>query len=399
MNGNNGWTSFKNFKKKIFNFSKCKINRFGRFVKYLFYRVLSETTKGDQMSRMGKAGVAAAVVLVIMAASIGGAMATPLIADAIGAPPDSPLYGLKRLGEKMRLASDEEQMQRRWEEYSQMVNRGKGLEYVALLEEFREKVKMVAPADVEAKTGAVQWLQTQMPGIGLVELKLAQECTIRSRKYVENHPGFPEGLENIIRILQDLEQQYQNGTDESRENILAQLRLVMEQLRMMIAQLRGQLPGELGRYFDIDNLLTDTRIDLGLHIGGGFGPPIDNRWPHPENAAESFSEWLEKFNARVAEVQEKLEEVPENTPGREMAESQLQMAIQLRDDAIAENSAGNLTKALFTLRAAFARLDCAGRILEQATEWLPGLLPRLGPWANFPSRKIPAGPPMGPWSW
>jgi hypothetical protein len=58
-----------------------------------------------------------------------------------------------------------------------------------------------------------------------------------------------------------------------------------------------------------------------------------------------------------------------------------------------------LTKALFTLRAAFARLDCAGRILEQATEWLPGLLPRLGPWANFPSRKIPAGPPMGPWSW
>jgi hypothetical protein len=351
------------------------------------------------MSRMGKAGVAAAVVLVIMAASIGGAMATPLIADAIGAPPDSPLYGLKRRGEKMRLASDEEQMQRRWEEYSQMVNRGKGLEYVALLEEFREKVKMVAPADVEAKTGAVQWLQTQMPGIGLVELKLAQECTIRSRKYVENHPGFPEGLENIIRILQDLEQQYQNGTDESRENILAQLRLVMEQLRMMIGQLRGQLPGELGRYFDIDNLLTDTRIDLGLHIGGGFGPPIDNRRPHPENAAESFSEWLEKFNARVAEVQEKLEEVPENTPGREMAESQLQMAIQLRDDAIAENSAGNLTKALFTLRAAFARLDCAGRILEQATEWLPGLLPRLGPWANFPSRKIPAGPPMGPWSW
>ncbi|MEM3452664.1 MAG: hypothetical protein QW835_03445 [Candidatus Hadarchaeum sp.] len=340
---------------------------------------------------MGKAGIAVAIVLVIVAASIGGAMATPIIVDSIGASPDSPLYGLRRLGEKIRMVSEEEQMKRRWDEYLQMVNKGKGLEYAQILEEFHEKMTKVASAEVEAKEEIVRWMQEQVPGIGLVELKLAGECISRSRGFVENAPGFPEGLENIIRILQELEQRYQAGTDEARENILAQLQLVMEQLRIMISRIRGQLPGELRRYFDADNLLMDARIGLKLRIGGGPVPWIENRWPVQENLSQLFLEGLEKFDNKLTKVQQKLEETSENHPGIRAAEVQIQAAIELRDNAIAENSTGNLEKAVFILKMAFMRLDCAERMLEQARVWRPEFPPTWWSW----SKELPI--PMEPW--
>lgn len=342
------------------------------------------------MSRLGKAGIAVATVLVIVAASIGGAMATPIIVDAIGAPPDSPLYGLKRLGEKMRMTSEDEQMRRRWEEYLLMVNQGKGLEYAPILEEFQEKLEKVASPEAVPKEEMTQWLQEQLPGIGLVELKLARECIDHSRGYVENALGFSERAENIIRILQELEQQYQAGTDEARENILAQLKLVMEQLRMLIGQVRGQLPGELHRYFDVDNLLTNARLGLKLRIGGGPTPWIENRWPTRENQAQLFQEGLEKFNEKLTEIQRKLEETPENHLGVDAAVAQIQAAIELRDNAIAEDSAGNLARGLFTLKMAFMRLECAERMLEQAKAWQPEFPPSWWPWSQ--RSPTPAGP-------
>jgi len=345
------------------------------------------------MTGLGKAGIAAAVVLVIVAASIGGAMATPMIVDAIGAPPDSPLYGLKRLGERIRMASDEEQMKMRWEEYLQMVNKGKGLEYSVILEEFREKMKSVAPADAEAKKEVVQWMQEQMPGMGLVELKLANEFSIKSRKFMENAPGYMEALENVIKILKSLEEQYLNGTPELRENILARLRLIMEQLRMMVGHFKGQLSRELNRYFDIDNLLIDAGIDANIHAGGKWGPWGDNgRWrPSFENAAGVFSDRLVEFNARLAETQTKLQGTPENTPGRQAVESQIELAVKLRNNAIAENNAGNVEKAVLILKAAFAHLDCAGRLLDQVSEWRPEFPLSWVPWGrpDFPPQKSP----------
>ncbi|MBC7344797.1 MAG: hypothetical protein H5U03_05175, partial [Clostridia bacterium] len=315
--------------------------------------------------------------------------------DSIGASPDSPLSGLKRLGEKIKMVSEEEQMKRRWEEYLEMVNRGKGLEYAPILEEFHEKMKNVASAEIETNGEIVQWMQEQMPGIGLVELKLAGEFT---RRFVENIPGFPDGLENIIRILQELEQQYRSGTDEERENILLRLQMVMEQLRLMIGQLKGQLPGELHRYFDIDNLLTDARLGLRLRIGRGPAPWTENMWSVQENQAQLFLEGLEKFNEKLTEVQQKLEETPENHPARQAAESQIQAAVELRNSAINENGDGDVARAVFTLKMAFMRLECAERMLEQANAWRPEFPPSWWPWSHGLSTPWKQSPPkQGNW--
>jgi len=337
------------------------------------------------MFKIGKVGVATAAVLVIVVASIGGAMATPIIVDAAGADPDSPLYGLGRLGESMRMASDEEQMKNRWNEYSQMVSRGKGLEYSVILEEFNEKMKSVAPLDAEAKKEVVRWMQEQMPGMGLMEFQLANEFSSKFREFVENAPEYQERIDNIIRVLTDLGEQYSSATPEMQENILAQLRIIMDEFRMLTGRFGGRLPPELNHYFNADNLLMDSGIHLKIHDDR-------NKWMPGFENAPAFDNILEEFKVKLAEMQTGLEEIPENTPGLQIALDQLALAIELRDNAIVQNNAGEIEKASFILRAAFAHLDSANRILRQTNEWWPGFQPE---WMH-PGR--PDFPPFpGPW--
>ena len=122
------------------------------------------------MVRIGRKGVAPIIVLVILLASTGAAVATPVIADAAKVSADSPMYGLRLLGEKIRMASDEDQMKARWADYIDLVNRGKGLEYKQVLQEFQDKLQKVAPGDVDVKTEVVGWMQQQAPIMGLAQM-------------------------------------------------------------------------------------------------------------------------------------------------------------------------------------------------------------------------------------
>ncbi|GAI08979.1 unnamed protein product, partial [marine sediment metagenome] len=101
-------------------------------------------------------GIAAITAVIIVAASIGAGVATPVIVDAADVDPDSPFYGLERLGEQIRMVGGEDQMKERWGEYVSLVNRGKGLAYRSILETFVEKMHDVVPGDVETKQEIVQ---------------------------------------------------------------------------------------------------------------------------------------------------------------------------------------------------------------------------------------------------
>ena len=127
-------------------------------------------------------GVASIIAVIIVATSVGAGMATPVVVDAVNVDPDSPFYGIERLGERIRMIGDEDQMIERWGEYVRMVNRGKGLVYKEILEEYWEKMQSVAPENVETKREILQWMQEQMPEIELVRIKLAKDFAHNLKK-------------------------------------------------------------------------------------------------------------------------------------------------------------------------------------------------------------------------
>jgi len=118
----------------------------------------------------------APLVVVVVAVLVGSAVAAPVVASAADVDPDHPLYPLKRVGERIRGLDNVEQMKLRWQEYQRMAEKGKGLQYRHILQEFVDKLKALSPSDVKDRWELVRWMQEQMPGIGEVRLKLAEQA-------------------------------------------------------------------------------------------------------------------------------------------------------------------------------------------------------------------------------
>jgi len=306
-------------------------------------------------------GVAVLAVVIIVAASTGVAIATPVVVDAVGVDPDSPLYGLERLGERIRMVSNEDQMKERWGEYASMVSKAKGLEYKNILEEFVGKMHDVAPGDVETNQEIVKWMQEQMPGIGLVKLRLMKELCEGLR---ENLPEASEELENELSDLENIEQELLAENYGSLENIRARLELRLEHLRRIAERYENRLRERVHRYFDIDNILVDIDVTVNVEVDINIVRPI-------QITAAEFENELENFNKSLAEVQAMLEGAPENVPGRNAAERLVGLAIKLRDNAVAAYEAGENRKALVLIHTAQVHLRNAETILSHASEWEP----------------------------
>jgi len=302
-------------------------------------------------------GVAALTMLIIVAASTGAAIATPVVVDAVDVNPDSPFYGLERLGERIRMASDEDQMKERWGEYTQLVARERGLEYRNILNEFTEKMQSVALGDQEAKQELVAWIQEQMPEIEQVKLRLMMELCLELR---ENIPATYGELENILEDLRNIEQELPAADSEAVENIRAHLALIAEQLRQIAERYENAL-GKAKEYFDIDNRLTDADIMWNAEVGMG-------RIPIQAIPAE-FENKLEKFNEKLSEVQAMLEWAPENALGTRAVERLVGLAVELRNNAVAAYGENRVRLALTLICAADVHLSNAERILEHASEW------------------------------
>jgi len=307
-------------------------------------------------------GIAAITAVIIVAASIGAGVATPVVVDAVDVDPDSPFYGLERLGERIRMIGDGDQMKERWGEYARLVERGKGLDRKGILEEFVEKMRDVVPGDVETRQEIVQWMQEQMPEIGMVQLRLCKELCLRLKQDLANTPE-AEWIENCIRECENCEQNW--ATLELREKIRARLRLIMERIENIANRYRAQIhrPMDVDMYFDIDNVLFDVDVTANVEINISVETPPD--------LSEAFENKLEEFNTLLAEVQIMLEGAPENAPGEHAAERLVEVAIYHKDKAVAAYGEGKTRRALALVHAAKVHLSNAKMILEHADEWEP----------------------------
>ena len=312
---------------------------------------------------MDKKGIAVVSVVVVVLATAGGAVAAPVVVDAVDVDPDSPLYGLERLGERIRGTSDTDQMKERWGEYARLVERGKGLEYKQILEEFVTRMHEVAPGDVEAKQEVVRWMQEQMPGIGLVQLRLCQEFAERLRENLADLPEVQEEIENEIEEIDNYMQGWPGASLELRERIRAHLRLIREKLENIAERHRIRIRARVFGYLYIDNMLVDVDVTVNVEIKiHGIGPPI---------LPVDFEEKLEEFENELAEIQVMLVGAPENAPGRHAVERLVEVAIRHKDNAVTAYEENKVRKALALIHAAKIHLRNAERILEHASEWEP----------------------------
>ncbi|MBA7602388.1 hypothetical protein ES703_09477 [subsurface metagenome] len=324
------------------------------------------------MRRLDQKGVAALAVVIVIAASTGAAVATPVIVDVADVDPDHPLYGLERLGERIRMVGDDDQMRERWGEYARLVDRGKGIGYKKILEEFVEKMHAVAPGDVEAEREEIQWMQGQMLGICRVQLRLSKELCEGLKD------DLPEVSEEINRICNEIENcEEWLEVAELRENARARLRLIREKIENIVRRHRARIRRPVNIYFDIDNVLADVDVTVNIEVDITIVRPIPI-------VAQSFEEKLNEFKNLFAEVQAMLEGAPENTHGVRAVRQLVEVATkQYKNRAVTAYEGEKLRRALGLIHAAIMPLRNAKLILEHASEWEPEF---TGQWMQWRER-------------
>jgi hypothetical protein len=325
------------------------------------------------MVKLDHRGLAVVPLVAIIAVSTGAAVATPVIVDVVDVDPDSPFYGLERLGEQIRMMSIEDQMMERWGEYARLVNRGRGLEYKAVLDEFVQKMREAVPGDVKTKQEIVQWMQEQMPGIGLVQLRLQGELAERLREDLIDLPEIRGKIENEIDEIENMKEMLPGATPEQQESMRAHLRLIREKLENIARRYRARVR-PVNVYFDIDNVLVDVDITVNVEVEINVIRPPD--W------TAGFENALDEFENLLLEVQAMLEGTPENAPGRHAAERLVEVAIELRDKAVSAYEENRTRNALGLIHAAKMHLLNAKIILERASEWEPEFREEWSRWRH-----------------
>ena len=323
------------------------------------------------MRRLDQKGVAALAVVIVIAASTGAAVATPVIVDAANVDPDHPLYGLERLGERIRMVGDDDQMRERWGEYARLVDRGKGAKYKKILEEFVEKMHAVVPGDVEAEREEVQWMQGQMLGIGRAQLKLSKELC---ESLKDDLPEVSEEIDRICDEIENLEEWLEVA--ELRENARARLRLIREKIENIVRRHRARIRRPVNIYFDIDNMLVDVDVTVNTEVDITIVRPIPI-------VARSFEEKENEFENLFAEVQAMLEGAPENTHGVRAVRQLVEVATKHKDSAVTAYDGEKLRRALGLNHAAIMHLRNAKLILEHASDWDPEF---TGQWMQWRER-------------
>lgn len=312
--------------------------------------------------KLDKKGTAVVSAAIIVLATAGGAVAAPVVVDAVSVDPDHPLYALERLGERIRLTGDVDQMKERWGEYQRMVAKGEGPEYQAVLEEFVQRIRKVVPGDVTAGQDIIRWMQEQMPEIGLVQLRLQGELAERLREDLIDRPEIREGIENKIGEIENMKDMLPGATPELYDNIRAHMLMIREKLEN-IARSYPEQVRPTNVYFNIDNMLVDADITMNVEVQINVIRPPD--WTAgSENALDEFEDLL-------LEVQAMLEETPENALGMQVAERLVEVAIELRDEAVAAYEENWIRNALGLIHEAKMYLLEAKIILEHGSEWEP----------------------------
>lgn len=304
------------------------------------------------MLGLDQRGVAAITVMIIIVAGAGAGVATPVVVDVADVDPDHPLYGLERLGERIRMVGDFDQMKERHGESLRMGVKGYGSRYRLIIEEFLEKMEALAPEDFEARAEVIAWMREHMPGIGKIKLLLLKEAAEHLKQEAP-----PEDVSKIAdNSIKELEECERGLTAENLENVLARLELIRERLEN--ARLRHP------RARDRVKISIDVTVTVVVRVNVVWG-----RISVPENLEDAYTKLLAKFDNRYADLMSVLDNMPENTHGVKAAKVLAARAKANRDVAVALREAGRLRRAVARLLNAHRLLANAERIVMHITEW------------------------------
>lgn len=313
--------------------------------------------------KLGQSGVAVVALVVIVAASMGVGVATPVAVSAKGVDPDSSLYGLSRLGESIRHVSDVDQMKLRWGEYQRMVAKGKGLEYQSILSEFNDKMDNVLekmPDSMAAKQGILDWMHQQEQGVNGVRLGVMMEACERIKGELENQPEVGAAIGEMENEIENYAKELPTASTEQKDNIGALTYLIKERIRDIIETNKNWIRHPIN--IDMDNLI----MNIEARIKGQEN--VSN-----ENLIARFDQKQAKFENDLIEVDNKLQELPENARVRTAVQSLINNAIKLDNRALQAENENKLGRALGLLNASDVLVGNADRIIDSITGYVENI--------------------------
>ncbi|MEM2874559.1 MAG: hypothetical protein QW567_00820 [Candidatus Hadarchaeales archaeon] len=319
---------------------------------------------------MGEGGVAAVAVLAVILVSAGATVATPVIVDTVDVDPDSPFYGLERIGEQIKMVGSEAQMMERWTEYERMVERGKGLEYRGVMQEFVDKLQALERENWEGKTELVAWMQEKMPGVGMVRASVAVQLCERLREMVRDNELEREELDNLCREMAEIRNRIRERYANENDEIRAMIRIRLGTIKRVVERVKERTGENLDGYVVIIDNLEDAEVGMEARVAQSKAEMVQHR----------ISELKENLEAKISELQAMLEGIPEDSLAGVAIERQLEVAQREIERAVEALEKGKIGQAFGQVTAASVHLRIAEKLTEKAPDWEPSICPQLIQW-------------------
>lgn len=269
---------------------------------------------------LGEHGFAAVAVVVVLV-SVGAGMATPVIVDSIDVNPDSPFYGLERIGERIResFASGQQMdislAKERTVELEIMIRQQKAERYSWLADEIAERLERAAERPTE-NVGLIRAMETVQAHTRRLESLLENEdLPERARLAVSLALCRSSAVMGVLSEVQ--------ARVEARERIRERIREMREEL----ANIKQEAEENLRRNLPIEPALHRAHMMVATRLLTKMENIIVVKPENAENLAELVQKRLEEALANCTDSQlvemvlekfteywEKLESIRENLP-------------------------------------------------------------------------------------
>jgi len=285
--------------------------------------------------------------------------------DVADVDPDHPLYGLERLGERIRMVGDFDQMKERCGEALRMCEKVKGSQYRRIIEEFLEKMKVLTPEDVAPPAEVVDWIRDHMPDVAKIEILMLKEAAGQLK-----HDAPADILKKVENFLKECGECERGLTAENLDNVLARLKLIRER----IENVRKAHPRPVDRV----KICVDITVTISVEAEVVY-PRI---LVPVENLEKVYATLLAAFDTKYAELVNVLETLPD-THTKRVATKLAEQAKAHRDAAVELYNAGRLRVAIARLYAAHGLLTGAERIVEHAHQWEAEYAEKFYEWGEY----------------
>jgi len=229
--------------------------------------------------------------------------------DVADVDPDHPLYGLERLGERIRMVGDEDQMKERLGEFMAMVKKGIGKDYAAVMEEFRGKWKELVvdkPVDDAERKVLLEWMKERKHDLTEAQIELTRELLAEFKE-----DKIPTEIAELIKEKREkfealVKKIKAATTDEDREAAIRELKkAVIEQ----IERFKDNAPlvlDEVKKCIRTCEVSYTVSVEVKIEIEIGVDIDVEAKF-------ESDLASLENLYAQhKAEMPEKMKEIIEN---------------------------------------------------------------------------------------